>query len=233
MVVPTWFQTTPTPTVPGVVSTRFGSKLVPFARVRRWCPVRKEDVASGDQSKVGARVDAGVYAAFRDWVEETNGGRVYSNVGSALERAMLEYMTDDDLHDTIESIDDQTALNEALLRQVLDRLDEEDGQKVKGINSDTTSIPKGKNPGDRKKRELHVIRALYESDGADKWHIETIEQAVREVAGVSSPQTVDDYIESIVDTRAFMSTRKPNTWRMDRDAVGELLAENQIPVSAE
>jgi len=198
--------------------------------------MRKEDVAEGEQTKVGARVDRGVYAAFREWVEDTNGGRAYSNVGSALERAMLEYMDDDELHETVAQIDDQTKQNEALLRQVINRIENADGQKVKGQITDSdgaAKVPKGKSPGDRKERELHVIRALYQSDGADKWHVETIKEAVQEVAEVSTPQTVDDYAESITDTQAFMSTRKPNTWRMDRDAVVELLSKNGIPVEAE
>jgi len=198
--------------------------------------MRKEDVAEGEQAKVGARVDAGVYRAFREWVEDTNGGRAYSNVGSALERAMLEYMDDDELHETVEQIDDQTTRNEALLRQVLDRLDGDDGQKVKGEVTDSattdTGVPKGKNPGDRKKRELHVIRALYLSDGADMWHEEPIREAIQEVAGVSSPQTVDDYLEAIVNSRAFMSSRQANTWRMDRGAVQEMLREHNIEVPA-
>jgi hypothetical protein len=194
--------------------------------------VRKEDVASGEQTKVGARVDSGVYAAFREWVEDTNGGRTYSNVGSALERAMLEYMDDDKLHETVDKIDTQTTKNEALLRKVLSRLDDENAQKVKGDNLESTTVPQGKNPGDRKKRELHVIRALFASDGADMWHEEPIREAIQEVAGVSSPQTVDDYLQSIVNSRAFMTTRQPNTWRMDREAVSEMLAEHSIEIPA-
>ena len=194
--------------------------------------MRKEDVASGEQTGIGARVDSGVYAAFKEWVEDTNGGRVYSNVGSALDRAMLEYMADDKLNETVDKIDDQTVKNEALLRQVLDRLDGDDAQKVKDLNSDSASVPKGKNPGDRKKRELHVIRALYVSDGADMWHEEPIREAIQEVAGVSSPQTVDDYLQSIVNSRAFMSSRQANTWRMDREAVREMLGEHSIEVPA-
>ena len=194
--------------------------------------MRKEDVASGEQTGIGARVDSGVYAAFKEWVEDTNGGRVYSNVGSALDRAMLEYMDDDKLNETVDKIDDQTVKNEALLRQVLDRLDGDDAQKVKDLNSDSASVPKGKNPGDRKKRELHVIRALYVSDGADMWHEEPIREAIQEVAGVSSPQTVDDYLQSIVNSRAFMSSRQANTWRMDREAVREMLVEHSIEVPA-
>ena len=194
--------------------------------------MRKEDVASGEQTGIGARVDSGVYAAFKEWVEDTNGGRVYSNVGSALDRAMLEYMADDKLNETVDKIDDQTVKNEALLRQVLDRLDGDDAQKVKDLNSDSASVPKGKNPGDRKKRELHVIRALYVSDGADMWHEEPIREAIQEVAGVSSPQTVDDYLQSIVNSRAFMSSRQANTWNMDRGAVREMLAEHSIEVPA-
>lgn len=188
--------------------------------------VRKRDVASGEQSKVGARVDEGVYGAFRDWVEETNGRR-YSEVGSALERAMLEYMSDDELTETVEEISTQTELNEALLRKVLNRMDGQNAQKEKGKTT-ADAVPKGKNPGDRKKRELHVIRALYQSDGADMWHNDTIEEAIREVAGVSSPQIVADYLESITNSRAFMSSRKPNTWRMDRDAVAEMLEEHRV-----
>ena len=194
--------------------------------------MRKEDVASGEQTGMGARVDSGVYDAFKTWVKETNGGRAYSNVGSALERAMLEYMDDDTLHETVEEIDEQTTKNEALLRQVLGRLDETSGQKVKGQSTASSNVPKGKNPGDRKKRELHVIRALYVSDGADMWHEEPIREAIQEVAGVSSPQTVDDYLQSIVNSRAFMSSRQANTWRMDREAVREMLGEHSIEVPA-
>ena len=194
--------------------------------------MRKEDVASGEQTGMGARVDSGVYDAFKTWVKETNGGRAYSNVGSALERAMLEYMDDDTLHETVEEIDEQTTKNEALLRQVLGRLDETSGQKVKGQSTAPSDVPKGKNPGDRKKRELHVIRALYVSDGADMWHEEPIREAIQEVAGVSSPQTVDDYLQSIVNSRAFMSSRQANTWRMDREAVEEMLREHSIEVPA-
>jgi len=195
--------------------------------------VRKDDVAAGEQTQIGARVDQGVYAAFRQWVKDENGGRAYSNVGSALERAMLEYMDDDTIDETVRSIDAQTRKNEALLRQLLSRMDGDDAQKVKGqITKTDTGVPKGKNPGDRKERELHVIRALYASDGAESWKAQTIKAAVREVAGVSSPQTVDDYLQSIVNTRAFMTSRQPNTWVMDRDAVADMLAEHGLEVPA-
>jgi len=192
--------------------------------------MRKDDVAEGEQTQIGARVDRGVYAAFRQWVKDENGGRAYSNVGSALERAMLEYMSDDDIGDTVTGIDAQTRKNEALLRQVLSRMDGGDAQKVKGKIKNTDEVPQGKNPGDRRRRELHVIRALYESDGAESWQAETIKEAICEVAGVSSPQTVDDYLASIVDTRAFMTSRKPNRWLMDRDAVVDMLAEDGLEV---
>jgi len=194
--------------------------------------MRKDDVAEGEQTQIGARVDRGVYTAFRQWVKDENGGRAYSNVGSALERAMLEYMSDDNIEDTVTEIDAQTRKNEALLRQVLSRMDGGDAQKVKGKIKNTDEVPQGKNPGDRRRRELHVIRALYESDGAESWQAETIKEAIREVAGVSSPQTVDDYLASIVDTRAFMTSRKPNRWLMDRDAVVDMLAEDGLEVRA-
>jgi len=196
--------------------------------------MRKEDVADGEQTQIGARVDAGVYRAFRQWVEDENGGRAYSNVGDALERAMLEYMTDDDLHETVEQIDDQTKRNEALLRKVLTQVDADTAQKEKGVTTETpadTSVPQGKNPGDRKLRELHVVRSLYQSDGAGKWHADTIKEAVREVAGVSTQQTVQSYLEAITDTRAFTPTRQGNTWRMDGDATRELLAEHGLEVA--
>jgi hypothetical protein len=192
--------------------------------------MRKDDVAEGEQTQIGARVDRGVYTAFRQWVKDENGGRAYSNVGSALERAMLEYMSDDNIEDTVTEIDAQTRKNEALLRQVLSRIDGDEAQKVKGQIKNTDEVPQGKNPGDRRRRELHVIRALYESDGAESWQAETIKEAIREVAGVSSPQTVDDYLASIVDTRAFMTSRKPNRWLMDRDAVVDMLAEDGLEV---
>jgi hypothetical protein len=194
--------------------------------------MRKDDVAEGEQTQIGARVDRGVYTAFRQWVKDENGGRAYSNVGSALERAMLEYMSDDNIEDTVTEIDAQTRKNEALLRQVLSRIDGDEAQKVKGQIKNTDEVPQGKNPGDRRRRELHVIRALYESDGAESWQAETIKEAIREVAGVSSPQTVDDYLASIVDTRAFMTSRKPNRWLMDRDAVVDMLAEDGLEVRA-
>jgi len=196
--------------------------------------MRKEDVADGEQTQIGARVDAGVYRAFRQWVEDENGGRAYSNVGDALERAMLEYMTDDDLHETVEQIDDQTKRNEALIRKVLTQVDGDSAQKEKGVTTETpgdTSVPQGKNPGDRKLRELHVIRSLYQSDGAGKWHADTIKEAVREVAGVSTQQTVQSYLDAITDTRAFTPTRQGNTWRMDGDATRELLAEHGLEVT--
>lgn len=195
-----------------------------------------DDIASGDRKKCGAYVDGGVYDAFREWVEEQRGEQ-YAEVGRALDRAMTEYMDKDraeriesrvdEVQDDVNDIADETKLNQALLRKVIDRL-EDDTPKNKSPNLDREP-PKGKSPGDRKKREMLVLEAIYRSD-ADEIRLGTVQEYVREVAGISSSQTVKDYAQQITGTRAFMSTRTPNTWRIDRDAAADLLEEHNLSV---
>ena len=197
-----------------------------------------DDVASGDRQKCGAYVDGGVYDAFREWVEEQRGEQ-YAEVGRALDRAMLEYMDKDraerietklnEVQKDVDAVADETKLNQALLRKVIDRL-ENDTVENKSPNLDREP-PKGKSPGDRKKREMLVIEAIYRS-GSEEIHLETVKEYVREVAGVSSSQTVKDYAQQITGTRAFMKSRTPNKWRVDRDAAADLLQEHNIKVDA-
>ena len=44
--------------------------------------MRKDDVAEGEQTQIGARVERGVYAAFRQWVKDDNGGPGDTEVGA-------------------------------------------------------------------------------------------------------------------------------------------------------
>jgi len=195
-----------------------------------------DDIATGDRQKCGAYVDGGVYDAFREWVEEQRGEQ-YAEVGRALDRAMMEYMDKDraerietkvdDVQGEVNELSNETQLNQALLRKVISRLDDET-PKNKRPNLDREP-PKGKSPGDRKQREMLVIEAIYRSDTTEI-RLETVQEYVREVAGVSSPQTVKDYAQQITGTRAFMSTRTPNTWRIDRDAAADLFEEHNLQV---
>jgi hypothetical protein len=193
----------------------------------------RSDYTTGETTPIGARVDSGIYAAFREWVEE-QAGKQYSEVGSALERAMLEYMEEDQIDTQLGELSDQTAKNEALIRKVLSRLNGDDleKEKEKAISSDP---PAGKSPGDRRERELHVIRAVLASDGGENktWTASTLGEAVREVAGVSSQRSVDSYVEAITDTRAFIATGAAQQWRLDHAAARSLLAENDIPTDDE
>lgn len=185
----------------------------------------RSDYATGDRAKVGAWVDDGIYSAFRNWVEEQH-GRQYAEVGDALERAMLEYMDDNRVQDQLAEIGAQTNKNEALLRQVLDRLETGAAEKEKA-NSNFGDAPKGKSPGARKKREMLVIRALCQMPG-EKFRRESIGEAVREVAEVSSDKTVRGYIESITDTRAFVPSQTAGAWHIDREAAADLLADHGL-----
>jgi hypothetical protein len=193
----------------------------------------RSDYSTGDTTPVGARVDEGIYSAFRSWVEEQS-GKQWGEVGTALERAMLEFMEDKRVHDQLGELSDQTAKNEALLRQVLSQLDGDDleKEKEKVISSDP---PAGKSPGDRRERELHVIRAVLASDGGanKKWTASTLGEAVREVAGVSSQRSVDSYVKAITDTRAFIPTGAAQQWRLDHAAARSLLSEHDITTDGE
>lgn len=188
--------------------------------------IERSDYATGERVKVGCRVDKGVYRGFRNWVEAQT-GKQYAEVGRALERAMLEYMDDDRLQDKLDGIDAQASKNEALLRQVLDRLESEGVEKESGNSN--FEPPQGKSPGDRKARELAVIAAMVQMPG-EKFTRDTLEEAVRDVAGVSSEKTVRGYIDSITDSQAFVSTSKVGRWMIDRDAARELLARNGVEV---
>jgi len=187
--------------------------------------IDRSDFTTGERVKVGARVDKGVYRAFRNWVEAQT-GKQYAEVGRALERAMLEYMDDDRLADELSDLSAQTAKNEALLRQVLTAVESEAGEKEKGKTGNyAVEAPTGKSPGDRQGRELAVIAALYQMPG-EKFTKDTIAEAIRDVAGVSSDRTVQSYIESITDTQAFLSTGAVGVWRFDRPAAADLLKRN-------
>jgi len=177
------------------------------------------DVTTGDRVKCGAHVDGGVYTAFRQWVEDET-GKQYMEVGRAIDRAMLEYMTDDKLAE----INEQTKKNEALLRQVLGRLDRE---KVKEKTSQ--DVPKGKDPGSRREREGFVIQALL-GNGYQRVTRDILDQAVREVAEVSTDRTVKDYSESVTSTAAFQSHPNGNTWRFDTEGAKEVLRDRNIPI---
>jgi hypothetical protein len=188
----------------------------------------RSDYTTGESAKVGAWVDEGIYTAFREWVEEQE-GKQYAAVGDALERAMLEYM-DKDRYERIESelsdVSAQGKKNEALLRQVLDRMDGEK-EREKRISDD--GPPQGKDPGSRRKREAHVIRAIlvneYETVTRD-----VLAQAVKEVAEVSTNRIIKDYVGAITDTEAFQSHPKPSRWRFDADGAREVLESRGVTI---
>jgi sirohydrochlorin ferrochelatase len=180
------------------------------------------DLSTGERVKCGARVDEGVYTAFREWVEEQTGNQYYE-VGRALERAMLEYMTDDDTRQILE----QTRQNEALLRQVLERVD---GEKVKEKSEPgSATVPQGKDPGSRRQREAYVVRALL-LNGLEVVTLATLKEAIRETAEVSSQRTVKDYVDALTDTAAFQPHRTGNKWHFDHDGAREVLSRREVPV---
>lgn len=179
------------------------------------------EVSTGDRVKCGARVDDGVYTAFRQWVEDETGNQ-YMEVGRALDRAMLEYMTDD----KTDAIHEQTKKNEALLRQVIDRLESE---QVKEKRSSDT-VPQGKDPGSRREREAFVIRELV-TQQIDTVTLETLKQAIREVAGVSTTRTVKDYVEALTETAAFQShPHQANAWYVDTNGAVDVLDRRNVPL---
>jgi hypothetical protein len=153
---------------------------------------------------------------------EDETGNQYMEVGRALDRAMLEYMTGNELTE----INEQAQLNEALLRKILDRLD---GEKEKEITTDTTSaVPKGKDPGSRRQREAYVIHGII-ANGFEQVKLPTLKQAIKETAEVSSERTIKDYVEAITSTAAFQShPRKAETWVVDYDGAREVLSNRNV-----
>jgi len=180
------------------------------------------EIRTGEQTKVGARVDEGVYNEFLSWVKETT-GRHYAEVGDALTRAMLEYMDDERVADDVKEIKDRTKQNEALLRQLRSELEKKEREKR---ISTTDPVPQGKDPGSRKKREVLVTKAV--AKNGDVISLDGLKDAIKHVAEVSSTQTVKDYVESITATAALKPISRANHWRVDRDAVVELCEEHGV-----
>lgn len=194
--------------------------------------IERGDYTTGERQKVGAYVDEGVYSAFRTWVEAQT-GKQYGSVGTAIERAMLEYMDDDKIDQKLQEIVEQTRKNEALLRKLEDRGVGENRKKEKGKTAEfSDEVPKGKNPGDREAREMYVIRALVGMDG-DTVSRELVENAVRSVAGVKSDPTVEDYTKSITNSQAFTTSQVMGQWHIDEAGAKELLEKNGIPIEVE
>jgi len=218
LVVPRWNHP-PRPT--GLVGPN-GSRLEPsFGVVGVSDGLEFSEVSTGERVKCGARVDNGVYTAFRQWVEDETGNQ-YAEVGRALDRAMLEYMTED----TIGKIHAQTKKNEALLRKVLDN---QNSKKEKEKRQTTSvDVPQGKDPGSRREREGYVIQAVY-ANNPNEVTLEQLEQLITEVAGVSSDPTVSDYVQAIADTEAFQPM-PGNSWRFDPDGAIEVLERRGIPI---
>jgi len=187
----------------------------------------RSDFTSGETTPVGARVDSGIYEAFREWVEQQT-GKQYNEVGDALERAMLEYMDKDRyyrIERDVSEIQDQTCKNEALIRKVINRIDDEKERPNSNSNSDEP--PAGKDPGSRRKREAHVVRGLLLND-MHTVRLETLEEAIREFAAVSSDKTIDGYVTALTKSQVFQSSQTPNTWRLDHDGAREFMSRQGI-----
>lgn len=194
--------------------------------------IERGDYTTGERQKVGAYVDEGVYSAFRTWVEAQT-GKQYGSVGTAIERAMLEYMDDDKIDQKLKEILEQTRENGAHIRNLENRGVSENREKEKEKTGEfSDEVPKGKNPGDREAREMHVIRALVKMDG-DTVSRELVENAVRSVAGVKSDPTVEDYTKSITTSQAFTTSQVMGQWHIDEAGAKELLEKNGIPLEVD
>jgi hypothetical protein len=224
--VPTWYQTTTHPPPPGWVVAPVWYHPGTILLGRGWSQmVERRDVRSGEQTQVGARVDSGIYSAFRTWVEEET-GRCYSEVGSALERAMLEHMTEKRTVDRLKRIEKMTAETRALTRQLSAGGVDPDAKKER----EKQTIPTGKDPGSRRKRELCVLQAMLRSRMTE-FTRETVREFVEDVADVKSKPTVDDYTQSLLTSQAFVSdTDRAAYWLLDEAAVREQLESEGMDV---
>lgn len=183
---------------------------------------------TGEKEKVGAYVDGGVYDAFREWVEETQ-GQQYGNVGDALTRAMLEYMDDERVEDELRELRQTAKHNNALLRKLRTELEK---KEKSGVFSDPADEDRGNAPGDRKRREAKVLKMVL-SQGLDRISQNDLEQAIRSAADVSSDPTIDDYLRALTQTKALTASRTADVFEVNHDAAAELCRSRGVPVSDE
>jgi hypothetical protein len=183
---------------------------------------------TGENEKVGAYVDSGIYAAFREWVEETH-GKQYGNVGEALNRAMLEYMEDERVEDELREMNETVRHNNALLRKLRTELEK---KEKSGVFSDTEDEDRGNAPGDRKRREAKVLNAVL-SQGIDRISQSDLEKAIRNAADVSSDPTIDDYLRALSQTKALTASRTADLFEINHEAAVEFCREHDVPVETD
>jgi len=188
--------------------------------------VKGRDVRSGDKQQVGARVDAGVYQAFLDWVEETQ-GRHHGEVGEALTRAMLEYMDDERVEDELTDLRKTVRHNNAMLKKVQTELEK---KQKEGVFSDGGGPNRGNAPGDRQKREALVIKSVTEQN-LKKISQQDLKKAIRAAADVSSDPTVQDYVEALSQTDVFTSARTADVFEIDHEAAARICQQRGVPLN--
>lgn len=188
--------------------------------------MKGRDVRSGDKQQVGARVDAGVYQAFLDWVEETQ-GRHHGEVGEALTRAMLEYMDDERVEDELTDLRKTVRHNNAMLKKVQTELEK---KQKEGVFSDGGGPNRGNAPGDRQKREALVIKSVTEQN-LKKISQQDLKKAIRAAADVSSDPTVQDYVEALSQTDVFTSARTADVFEIDHEAAARICQQRGVPLN--
>jgi hypothetical protein len=188
--------------------------------------VKGRDVRSGDKQQVGARVDAGVYQAFLDWVEETQ-GRHHGEVGEALTRAMMEYMDDERVEDELTDLRKTVRHNNAMLKKVQTELEK---KQKEGVFSDGGAPNRGNAPGDRQKREALVIKSVTEQN-LKKISQKDLKKAIRAAADVSSDPTVQDYVEALSQTDVFNSARTADVFEINHEAAARICQQRGVPLN--
>jgi len=188
--------------------------------------VKGRDVRSGDKQQVGARVDAGVYQAFLDWVKETQ-GRHHGEVGEALTRAMMEYMDDERVEDELTDLRKTVRHNNAMLKKVQTELEK---KQKEGVFSDDGAPNRGNAPGDRQKREALVIKSVTEQN-LKKISQKDLKKAIRAAADVSSDPTVQDYVEALSQTDVFNSARTADVFEINHEAAARICQQRGVPLN--
>lgn len=123
---------------------------------------------SEESTVVGARVDAQVYARFREYVQDAH-GKVRGELGRELENAMVEYM-DNDRYDRIESNQEE----------MLERLDTLAGVVCEG---DGTHTHKADASPTTVTEKADLIASKLREEGGDTVPGTAVDAAIREVAG--------------------------------------------------
>lgn len=159
----------------------------------------------------GVRVDADLWEAFRNFVQEQNGA-VNGYLANEFENALRAYMDTShggDTHDRLVEIEQE-------LRELRTLVENEEQEKKDSDVSTTTE------------RRLEDIRDTIddETDGSPKVHEQVVELAIRKHAGGSDP-TIRRYKELLLDDRELFQ-HPDNESLFFRDATDFVTATNAL-----